>query len=53
MRIHGLRKELMMTIFYTAVFGLGLFMIFGRSLPLMLWLALLFFIGRRVGRGRI
>lgn len=42
-----------MTFFCTAVFGLGLFMISGRSLPLMLWLALLFFIGRRVGRGCI
>lgn len=42
-----------MTVFYIAVFGLGLFMIFGHSLPLMLWLALLFFIGMRVGRGCI
>ncbi len=42
-----------MTVFYIAMFGLGLFMIFGRALPLVLWLALMFSIGKRLGRGRI
>lgn len=42
-----------MTLFSIAVFGLGLYMIFGRSLPLVIWLVLMFFIGKRVGRGRI
>ena len=42
-----------MTLIYIVVFGLGLYMIFGRSLPLVIWLVLMFFIGKRVGRGRI
>lgn len=42
-----------MALYYVVAFGLGPYMIFGRSLPLVIWLVLMFFIGKRVGRGRI